>query len=203
MIVAGPPGSGKSRAFPVANEGIDYFNADDQCARLNGGSYHGITQEIRREVNRLFEAFILEHIANRQSLAIETTLRTAISLDQARLAREHGFVITMRYLATENVETNVKRIVSRYLAGGHAASPGVIRATYQSSLQNLLRALRELDVVTIHDTTGFEQPPRYVMEVREGRTVFVVDDPPRWLVQALLGTEFDLTSPQRNAAPSV
>jgi predicted ABC-type ATPase len=32
-IVAGPPGSGKSSAFPVSGFGVDFFNADD--ARRN------------------------------------------------------------------------------------------------------------------------------------------------------------------------
>jgi predicted ABC-type ATPase len=39
FIVAGPPGSGKSTAFPVAAFGVDSFNTDDHAAALNNGSY--------------------------------------------------------------------------------------------------------------------------------------------------------------------
>jgi hypothetical protein len=45
IVVAGPPGSGKSVLFPVHSFEIDYFNADDRSAQLNGGSYRGISLE--------------------------------------------------------------------------------------------------------------------------------------------------------------
>ena len=38
IVVAGPPGSGKSALFPVHGFETDYFNADDRSAQLNGGS---------------------------------------------------------------------------------------------------------------------------------------------------------------------
>ena len=55
FIVAGPPGAGKSTAFPVSGFGVDFFNADDRAAALNHGSYLNIPQAIRNEVNALFE----------------------------------------------------------------------------------------------------------------------------------------------------
>jgi hypothetical protein len=39
VVVAGPPGGGKSSLFPVSTFGISHFNADDRAAELNGGSY--------------------------------------------------------------------------------------------------------------------------------------------------------------------
>ncbi|HEU0142389.1 MAG TPA: hypothetical protein VFQ79_21890 [Bryobacteraceae bacterium] len=42
IVVAGPPGSGKSSIFPVSSFGISCFNADDRAAELNHGSYVGI-----------------------------------------------------------------------------------------------------------------------------------------------------------------
>ena len=55
------------------------INADDRAAELNGGSYVGIPKETRKAVNREFEAFVLDCIARRNSFAIETTLRSAIT----------------------------------------------------------------------------------------------------------------------------
>ncbi len=57
IIVAGPPGSGKSTLFPVSSFGVDFFNADDRAAALNNGSYVDIPMETRARVNREFEAF--------------------------------------------------------------------------------------------------------------------------------------------------
>ena len=39
MVVAGPPGSGKTRYFPVTAFGVNAFNIYDRCAQILG-SYH-------------------------------------------------------------------------------------------------------------------------------------------------------------------
>jgi hypothetical protein len=36
FVIAGPPAGGKSTAFPVSGFGVDFFNADDRAAALNG-----------------------------------------------------------------------------------------------------------------------------------------------------------------------
>ena len=76
FIVAGPPGGGKSTAFPVSGFGVDFFNADDRAAALNHGSYIDIPRSIREKVNLLFESFVLSHIERTASCAFETTLRS-------------------------------------------------------------------------------------------------------------------------------
>src|SRR5690349_11365542 len=67
IVVAGPPGGGKSSVFPVASFGVACFNADDRAAELNRGSYVGISKEVRRTVNREFEAFVSDCIGRRIS----------------------------------------------------------------------------------------------------------------------------------------
>src|SRR5512134_1162475 len=99
IVVAGPPGSGKSSIFPVSSFGVPCFNADDRAAELNHGSYAGIPKHIRQAVNREFEAFVLASIESRASFAIETTLRSAVTFEQVRLAKAAGFATEMRYLA--------------------------------------------------------------------------------------------------------
>src|SRR5712691_11803750 len=97
FVVAGPPGSGKSTTFPVSGFGVEFFNADDHAAALNQGSYLNIPRPIRGQVNRLFEAFVLDHVERGASCAFEITLRSAITFEQAALARRAGFTIEMRY----------------------------------------------------------------------------------------------------------
>jgi len=91
IIVAGLPGSGKSSVFPVSSFGVPYFNADDRAAELNDESYIGISHAIRQAVNREFERFVLNCIDKRVSFAIETTLRSQATFEQARKAKEVGF----------------------------------------------------------------------------------------------------------------
>lgn len=42
IVVAGPPGSGKTAAFPTGSFGVDGFNIDDRCAQIVG-SYRALS----------------------------------------------------------------------------------------------------------------------------------------------------------------
>jgi predicted ABC-type ATPase len=185
IVVAGPPGSGKSSIFPVRSFGVACFNADDRAAELNHGSYIGIPKHIRQAVNREFEAFVLTCIKNRTSLAIETTLRTAVTFEQASRAKAAGFTTEMRYLALRDFAMHVERVKARADAGGHSASGTVLRATYEASLGNLPRAIAEIDDLWVYDNSPVGGPPRLVLESEKGSVRFLVDDPPDWLARAL------------------
>src|SRR6187455_287365 len=97
LVVAGPPGSGKTRYFPVAAFGVDAFNIDDRCAQILG-SYRAIPREVRRAVAKECEQFVLNHISTATSFAVETTLRTTASIEQAERARASGFATEMRFV---------------------------------------------------------------------------------------------------------
>ncbi len=52
IVIAGPSGSGKSRHFGAKTFGIAFFNVDDCCTELNGGSYYSIPIEARAQAQR-------------------------------------------------------------------------------------------------------------------------------------------------------
>ncbi len=185
VLVAGPPGSGKSTLYPLSSFGIAYFGADDRAAQLNGGSYAGISNEIRKVVNRELEAFILASIEKRVSFAIETTLRSDMTFEQARLARQAGFVIEMRYLALRDFDMHLEHVKARADAGGHSASETTLRRIYKTSLRNLRRALREMDVLWVYDNTAIDASHPLVLEARSGEICFLSDSLPDWLTEAL------------------
>jgi predicted ABC-type ATPase len=141
IVVAGPPGSGKTRYFPVTAFGVDSFNIDDRCAQILG-SYRSIPRDVRRAVAKECERFVLDHIQNRKSFAVETTLRTVAAIDQAHLARKAGIGTEMRFVATNSIAENVARVLQRTQAGGHGASEREIGAIYQASVENLRKASR-------------------------------------------------------------
>src|SRR6266508_784964 len=145
IVVAGPPGSGKSSIFPVSSFGVSCFNADDRAAELNGGSYVGIPKSVRQAVNREFEAFVFDRIERRTSFAIETTLRSSVTFEQATLAKAVGFATEMRYLALRDFGMHIERVKARADAGGHSASETTLLETYRSSLANLPKAIAEMD----------------------------------------------------------
>jgi predicted ABC-type ATPase len=179
IVVAGPPGSGKSSPYPVSSFGVAYFNADDRAAELNGGSYLGISRRIRAIVNREFESFIRYSIQQRVSFAIETTLRSDTTFEQARLAKQAGYVIEMRYLGLNDFATHLERVKTRADAGGHSASETTLRRIYHASLSNLRRAVREMDQIWVYDNTSVDASHPLVLEPRS------VDSPPGWLSGAL------------------
>lgn len=184
LVVAGPPGSGKSTAFPVRESGLPFFNADDRAAALNHGCYLTISPELRAIVNRQFEEFIDEHIMANRSFAFETTLRTSITFRQASQAMTQGFITIMLFLAVASVEEAIERVAIRVETGGHPIQPAILRQTFEASLANLPRALLEFDIVRVYDTSG-SGSLRLVLVSLKGKIEFLAEEPPRWLVATL------------------
>jgi predicted ABC-type ATPase len=110
LVIAGPPGAGKTSRFPASGFGVDWFNADSRAAELNGGNSQGISKKIRAQVNVEFKKWILEHISSGRGFAFETTLRSAITFEQTRLARSHGFRTRLYYISAGTVEESIRRI---------------------------------------------------------------------------------------------
>jgi predicted ABC-type ATPase len=183
IVVAGPPGSGKTRYFPVTAFGVDAFNIDDRCAQILG-SYRAIPRDVRRAVAKECERFVRDHIERGESFAVETTLRTTAAVEQAQLARKAGFATDMQFVATSSIAENVARVLQRAQAGGHGASEREIRAIHGSSIANLREAVRDFGRVRIYDSTARWAPPRLVAVARGGRVVRH-GETPAWLAAAL------------------
>jgi len=193
FIVAGPPGGGKSAAFGLRAFAERIFNADDRAAELNGGSYRGIPMAIRTQVNGEFERFVQECIEARQPFAIETTLRSTITFEQAKLAKTAGFRVTMIYVALESFELHFQRVTRRALLGGHAASEPTLRRIYDASLKNLPAAFDPvrsgIDEIRVFDNSAADQIPTLALEVTSGRITRIGDKMPVWLLKAMNGTD--------------
>jgi len=185
FLVAGPPGSGKSTAFPVSGFGVDSFNADNRAAALNQGSYLHIPRTIRDRVNHLFEAFVADHIERRVSCAFETTLRSSITFEQAALARRAGFVVDMRYLALQTFAMHLERIKMRADMGGHSAPVSILQAIYESSIGNLPRAVREMDLIRVYDNSGWGASPALMLQAEKGEIIYRAAKIPAWLMETL------------------
>jgi predicted ABC-type ATPase len=196
FVVAGPPGGGKSSFFALSGFADHVFNADDRAAELNGGSYENIPTSIRAVVNREFEEFIHANIRAGTSFALETTLRSAITFEQARIAKENGFRVSMFYVALDTVERHIERVMRRAARGGHSASESTLRRIHANSLGNLPTALAPdksgIEIVQIYDNSRSEIPPELVLEARGGKIIRLADDFPRWVQRTLGWSEQDL-----------
>lgn len=168
VVVARPPGSGKTTYFPVSALRVDSFNIDDRCAQIQG-SYRAISRDVRRAVAKECERFVRDHIERGLSFAVETTLRTTASIEQAELARKRGFATHLRFVATDSIAENVARVLQRAQGGGHGASERDIRSIHEASIANLRKAVGVFERVRIYDSTAAWTAPRLVATARNGR----------------------------------
>ena len=180
--------------MPVSKSGFESFNIDDHRKSLNRGSSHRIPKEIRERATADYLAFIERHIRERRSFAIEVTLAGSITFEQAARARTAGFHVRLTYFGAE-IEECIQRVANRVELGGHGVTPRIIRRTYAESMANLPRAVREFDIVHVHDN-GRRIPmegdpmgikPPLVLESQAGRLTFVASDPPPWCRPSLAG----------------
>jgi len=183
IVVAGPPGSGKTSSFPVTAFGVDAFNIDDRCAQVLG-SYRAIPRDVRRSVARECEQFVMAHIAGGRAFAVETTLRTTAAIDQAQLAREHGFATELIFIATDSVAENIARVLQRAQGGGHGASERDVRAIHEASVANLVKAIDVFERVDVYDSTARWSAPRLVATTHVGQIAWL-GATPAWLDRAL------------------
>ncbi len=198
IVVAGPPGSGKSSRFPLSAFGVEWFNADNRAAELNSGSFRKISNEIRAQVNVEFQRWILDHITARKSFALETTLRSPMTFEQSRLAHDHGFWTSMDYVTAGSVEESIQRIIERSYRGGHSASERLVREIYQKSTKNLFTALdfREsgIEVVRVYDNSEVGGRVRQLLSFRRGRPRSIESELPVWLESLFTGTKFEIAT---------
>ena len=162
-----------------------------------------IPLHIRREVNREFEQFVHDCIAAGCTFALETTLRSRVTFEQAKLARSLGFNVLMIYVALDGFDRHLERVQRRASRGGHAASESTLRRIHESSMANLPIALDPdqsgIGDVRVFDNSADEQTPRLKLEVRQGRVFYISPDFPSWLQSALNWTVLDIQQARLSA----
>lgn len=183
IVVAGPPGSGKSTYFPIGALGVDAFSIDDRCAQIVG-SYRAIPAAVRKAVSQECERFVADHIDQQCSFAVETTMRTLVAAQQAARARAQGFRTALTFLCTAAPDINVERVLQRAQGGGHAASESEIRAIYAAALANLGDAVRVFDRCRILDSSEPWKRPRLVGRATRGK-IALESGAPAWVAGAL------------------
>lgn len=102
-----------------------------------------------------------------------------------RDAKAAGYETNLIYVGIDNVETNIRRVATRVLAGGHNVPDEDVRRRYERSLNNLPKAIELADNVLIYDNStsaGYQ----IILTIVEGEITQRVETLPNWLKNYIL-----------------
>ncbi|MEP7124225.1 MAG: hypothetical protein ABJE95_25080 [Byssovorax sp.] len=188
FVVGGPAGSGKTTTFPLRRFGTDFFSIDDRCAELNRGLFTDIRPALRARVAAECQSFVEQHIADRASFAVETTLRGDAAIRQAEAANAAGFSTNLFFIATGDVRLNIERIAARGRMGGHSSPETDLRSIFAASMANLPVAIGVFSHVECFDNSVDGAPWVRVLGFDRGSVIYRADPLPAW-AEALVSTE--------------
>ena len=89
------------------------------------------------------------------------------------------------FVATGDVEENIRRVRVRGLAGGHSAPEEELRAIYERSMANLESTFDVFEHIELYDSSIRGVPPRLVGKLVNGRFTPAEGATPRWLPESL------------------
>jgi predicted ABC-type ATPase len=156
---------------------------------LHGGA-HGEQTEINQERSRLQkerESFLYQDV----------TVDRQIIQD----ARKAGFEVKVIFVATEDPNLNIGRVLLRVAQGGPFAPLGRVADDYAQGMKQLPELKKQADDLMLFDNTNNGRGVRLVAHFREGDLVKLARSVPKW-AQKMFGKEFDKWMAGREHSPS-
>ena len=198
IVYAGANGAGKSSLRAGGADPVDVEIDPDRIARqMNPTDPRSVDFAAGKEALRLFDRTLAEG----RSLSLETTLTGRTVLGRMQAAKDSGYDVTLRYVAVNDIATNIRRVEGRAARGGHWIEPETIRRRVAGSLGNLPAAIVIADRAVLLDNSGSSH--RQVLELERGRVLFEAPDPPRWLAGQMprIAAELERVTGQSRLAP--
>ncbi len=134
----------------------------------------------------LIAAFLRDcMVRNRISFSFETVFSHPSKISFLEKAELSGYRNYLYYIATDDCMINVGRVEQRVAEGGHSVPEEKIKSRYNSSLNNLLPALKHTYRAYIFDNS--EQKPRLIAEVTpKGTLLLRTGNIPIWFDEYVL-----------------
>ena len=157
IIIAGPNGAGKTtfaREFLPQEAGCPVFvNADLIAAGLSPFA----PERAAIQAGRLTLEAIAQHVARRESFAVETTLSGKAYARQIPSWRQLGYRVELYFLSLPSADMAVQRVAERVRQGGHDIPEATIRRRFESGRRLLVDVYRPLvDKWILYDNSGDE-----------------------------------------------
>ncbi|MDP9075872.1 MAG: zeta toxin family protein [Bacteroidota bacterium] len=188
LIVGGPNGAGKStysgRLSPVGGVVIDI---DIITARMQARFSPDVPVEsIYFAVQAAFLDQVDEALKKKQHFTIETNFRDSELMDTVARFKQNGYDTKMLYLALNDVERSIERVVQRVSAGGHFVDEHSIRYNFEEGLKNLEYFSGRFDSLEIVDASRKPGELKSLLKIKQQRLVYLNDDLPSAVEETVL-----------------
>jgi predicted ABC-type ATPase len=124
-------------------------------------------------------------VRDRISFSFETVMSHPGKIDFLRAAMAEGYRTYLYFVATDDPDINVNRVMHRVSQGGHDVPEVKIRERYHRSLDLLYDAIRATNRAHIFENSGREL--QFLAEITDGRRIEIkADSAPAWFRRAVL-----------------
>jgi len=178
--LAGTNGAGKSSIAGATflAQGAEYFNPDEAARHILSANPE-ITQAEANSAAWRQGRRLLEHaIAERMSIAFETTLGGVTITALLDSALSAGIEVRIWYVGLATAELHIARVRARVAKGGHDIPEARIRERYDGSRLNLIRLMPRLSELRLYDNSeeadpdaGVAPEPKLLLHMAHGKIV--------------------------------
>lgn len=182
QVLAGVNGAGKSTLHnEVFDKNIPFINPDVIARRISPDNFNDLS--ISREAGREAILQTKEHLSQKLSFSLETTLSGQQPLKVMRQAREMGFIVELHFVGLADKEQSIDRVAHRVELGGHNIPRDILERRYDKSMDNLSKAMLLSDNISIYDNSGKNR--RLIFEQVNGMILHRLDKMPEWADKAI------------------
>lgn len=180
LVIAGSNGAGKSTFHDVyvRSLGLPFVNADLIARDLATGD----PVERARRAGELAEDERRSLLGRGESFCMETVFSDPVGakLGLLREARSAGYEVILVFVGIDGPDLASMRVAQRVAQGGHDVPEDRLRARFPRTLENLRRAIGEVDLALLLDNSDATSPFRPVARYERGLKVSKIRRLPPW-----------------------
>jgi predicted ABC-type ATPase len=119
---------------------------------------------------------------SRRSFAVEDIRVDTQLLDEAKAA---GYTTKVLFIATEDANLNVGRILVRVSRGGQAETVSTVNRSHLEATKNLAEVRKHADELILYDNTAHDRGYRVVAHFTGGELIKAAQTIPDWAAKVL------------------
>jgi len=184
VLVAGVNGAGKSTLTRSIKH--RFFNIEvidpDAIAKNMTGSFSTISQAQMTAGRKTIE-LLKQHIQDKQSLMVESTISGTTYLKYAEMAKEAGYRTVFIYVALDSAESSAERVAKRVRLGGHPIPLDHVQRRYPKSMNNIKSFISVFESAHIYNNSDHYQ---WIAGFRNGIIHNSIPNIPDWLKRFII-----------------